>query len=376
MFEDFTLTSYAPATRYTNGQLESQSKTILNNKQLVEFVESVSQMVLILNKYRQVVYANKNYQTFCDKIKLDPIIGTRPGEVFSCKNVFKASGGCGTSSACKSCGSVNAILESQKGQRSTKECQVLTTNNDALDLRVTATPLSLDGEKLTIFSVIDISAEKRRRSLERVFIHDILNSAGAIQGLSSIIKEINDVEELKEVAGMIDDASKSLIEEIQSQREINSAERGDLKPSFAEMDTTPILIELQATYSKHESNFGKSITIDDKVQNSIIKTDRVLLKRILGNMIKNAIEINVPNDSITLNCYEMADEIVFSVHNYSVISEKVQEQLFKRFYSTKGAGRGLGTYSMKLLGEKYLNGKVDCISTNGAGTTFFIRLPK
>mgnify|MGYP006293419399 CR=1 len=33
--------------------------------------------------------------------------------------------------------------------------------------------------------------------------------------------------------------------------------------------------------------------------------------------------------------------------------------LFKRSFSTKGVGRGIGTYSMKLFGEKYLKGKVD-----------------
>ncbi|WP_347841391.1 HAMP domain-containing sensor histidine kinase [uncultured Draconibacterium sp.] len=376
MFEDFTLTSYAPAMRYTNGQLESQSKLILDNKQLVSFVESISQMVLILNKHRQVVYVNKSYKDFCKTLNQDPIIGKRPGETFNCANAFKSAGGCGTSSACKSCGAVNAILESQKGRRSTKECQILTTTNDALDLKVTATPMELAGEALTIFSVIDISADKRRKSLERVFIHDILNSAGAISGLSSIIKEINNPDEIKELAQTIEDASRSLIDEIQSQRELGAAERGELQPLIAEMDSAPILSQLQKAYAKHELNFGKPVVIDQKSVNCTIATDRVLLKRILGNMIKNAIEINLPNDTITLCCQNQEDCTMISVHNNSFIPIKIQNQLFKRFYSTKGKGRGLGTYSMKLLGERYLNGKVNFTSTEEDGTTFYIKLPK
>ncbi|MPN46151.1 hypothetical protein SDC9_193734 [bioreactor metagenome] len=53
-----------------------------------------------------------------------------------------------------------------------------------------------------------------------------------------------------------------------------------------------------------------------------------------------------------------------------------QLQIFNRSFSTKGDGRGLGTYSIRLLGEKYLKGHVGFTSNKNDGTTFFIRLPK
>lgn len=374
MFEDFTLTSYATATRYTNGQLENQSDIVLGNRQLVSFVESISQMVLILNKYRQVIYANKSYKDFCKTINHDPILGKRPGETLNCRNAFKSINGCGTSKSCKSCGSVNAILESQKGKRSSKECQILTTDNDAIDLKVTATPLELDGEKLTIFSILDIRDEKRRKSLERVFIHDILNSAGAISGLSAILKEIDDPKEMLDIATTIESASVNLIDEIKAQRELGSAERGDLQAKFFEIDSLFVLKEQQKMYNNHELNLGKPILIHPEAKNINVETDRILLKRILGNMIKNAIEVTCSDDKITLNCVKLNGAVRFSVHNKSVIPENVQAELFKRFYSTKGAGRGMGTYSMKLFGEKYLKGKVWFTSSQEDGTTFFIEI--
>ncbi|WP_163326284.1 sensor histidine kinase [Draconibacterium mangrovi] len=376
MFEEQTLTSYAPAMRHTNGQLESQLKTILENKQLVNFVESISQMVIILNKHRQVVYANNSYKDFCRQLNHDPLIGKRPGETFNCANAFNSITGCGTTNACKSCGAVNAILESQKGKRSTKQCQILTIENDALDLEVTANPLDLEGEKLTIFSVIDISADKRRESLERVFIHDILNSAGAISGLSSILKEIDDPEQLQDIAQTIESASQNLIEEIQAQRELGAAERGELQLQLREVNSNTLLTDLQRTYAKHELNNGKPVQISMDSTDCTLTTDLVLVRRILGNMIKNAIEMNVPHDTITLACKESENQIELSVHNNSIVPGKVKDQLFKRFFSTKGKGRGLGTYSMKLLGEKYLNGKVGFTSCEESGTTFYIQLPK
>ena len=376
MLQEQTYTSHASVLRYTNGQLEKQLKRILENKPFVSFVESISQMVLILNKHRQVIYANNSYRDFCKTFNHDPLIGKRPGETFNCANAFKSVSGCGTTSACKSCGAVNAILDAQKGKRSTKECQILTIDNDALDLEVTANPLDLEGEKLTIFSVNDISANKRKESLERVFIHDILNSAGAISGLSAIIKEIDDPEQLQDIAQTIEDASQSLIVEIQAQRELGAAERGELQLQLQEVNSTTLLKNLQKTYAKHELNTGKPIQISMDSSDFSFISDPVLLRRILGNMIKNAIEMNVPHDTITLSCKENENQIELTVHNNSVVPNKIKDQLFKRFYSTKGKGRGLGTYSMKLLGERYLNGKVGFTSSEEIGTTFYIQLPK
>lgn len=38
--------------------------------------------------------------------------------------------------------------------------------------------------------------------------------------------------------------------------------------------------------------------------------------------------------------------------------------------------RGIGTYSVKLLVEKYLKGTVNFESEEGLGTVFYVRLPK
>jgi signal transduction histidine kinase len=53
----------------------------------------------------------------------------------------------------------------------------------------------------------------------------------------------------------------------------------------------------------------------------------------------------------------------------------VQQQLFQRSFSTKGGGRGLGTYSIKLLSERYLKGDVSFVSSQAEGTTFTVRFP-
>ena len=65
------------------------------------------------------------------------------------------------------------------------------------------------------------------------------------------------------------------------------------------------------------------------------------------------------------------------VSNPEIMPQEVQFQIFQRSFSTKGeVGRGIGTYSMKLFGERYLGGKVDFVSYSPEGTTFRLSLPK
>ena len=373
MFEEINLTTQDLSAHTLEEKGISQSVKTLKDKQLIDFVESISQMVLILDEDQNIVYANQSFSSFFENKKISHVVGKKPGESFSCRHSSIAGAICGATRFCRSCGAAHAIRDAVKGNRSTKECKILTVKNEAIDLRVTASPVLLQGYKLTLFSISDISNEKRRRSLERIFIHDILNIAGGISGLSSIMKEIDDPEELKQIADTIETAANNLVDEIQSQRELSSAERGDLTLHYTAIETSDILSQLKKLYSNHELNLGKEITIRDDANQSIV-SDKMLIKRILGNMVKNAIEATVPNDHVTISCMSLGRKVRFEVHNKSIIPEDVQIELFKRFYSTKQNGRGIGTYSMKLFGEKYLKGRVWFKSTVEEGTSFYFEL--
>jgi hypothetical protein len=94
-------------------------------------------------------------------------------------------------------------------------------------------------------------------------------------------------------------------------------------------------------------------------------------------MIKNALEAIPQGQTVTLQCQEQGDDVVFSVNNPGVMPRDVQRQVFQRSFSTKSkSGRGIGTHSIKLLGERYLGGEVGFTSDPSDGTTFSIRLRK
>ena len=80
--------------------------------------------------------------------------------------------------------------------------------------------------------------------------------------------------------------------------------------------------------------------------------------------------------TVTLGSQAQGDTVSFTVHNPTVMPPAVQLQIFSRSFSTKGSGRGLGTYSIKLISEKYLHGQVSFVSKAGEGTRFTVRYPR
>ena len=65
-----------------------------------------------------------------------------------------------------------------------------------------------------------------------------------------------------------------------------------------------------------------------------------------------------------------------TIHNDAVMPEDIKSRVFIYGNTTKGSGRGLGTYSMKLIGENYLKGHVWFKSEEGYGTEFFFEIDK
>ncbi|MBK8661764.1 MAG: ATP-binding protein [Ignavibacteriales bacterium] len=125
-------------------------------------------------------------------------------------------------------------------------------------------------------------------------------------------------------------------------------------------------------YKNHVVAEGKKIVAGRLLDIDII-SDRSLLGRVLGNMVKNALEADPAGSTITISCFPGDQKVVFSVHNTTFMPQHVQLQIFNRSFSSKGKGRGLGTYSMKLLSERY--SKQDCFVRISKGTRYHFLRP-
>ena len=90
-------TLFAPVERATSAQLQTQAQYFTDAWFFGELLHYVPDMVLILNRHRQVIYANKALLKFVNAASLPAVLGMRPGELFGCTHRHAHEGGCGTS---------------------------------------------------------------------------------------------------------------------------------------------------------------------------------------------------------------------------------------------------------------------------------------
>lgn len=373
-------TFFAPAGREAHETLCHAAERLEESRTLRELLDAIPSPAIVLNSHRQTLAANLALRKLLG-VETGEILGRRPGEIVGCSHAAEGPDGCGTGCHCRTCGAVEAILNCQASQAQvSRECRLLTQTADghtALDLRVTASIFRLEGESFMLCVFEDISKQKRLEVLTRAFFHDVLNTAGGIRGFAQLLQEdlppsLRAKDEASRLAGLAD----RLIDEIQCQRDLTRAENGQLEVVPEPVRTVELINDLVTLYGAHDVADGRSLAIGRCWDGSLL-TDPRLLARVLGNMLKNALEATPRGGLVTIGCEEQGRQVVFRVHNPTVMSENVRLQVFQRSFSTKGqAGRGIGTYSIKLLGEDYLGGRVSFTSQEPEGTTFEIRLPK
>lgn len=375
MFTQELPTKFAPAQRATTDALSADVARFRQNQLVIDLLAAAPGLYLILNEQRQIVFASEGVLTLPGVTSTDDVIGLRLGEALHCEHAETGPGGCGTSEFCRECGAIRAILASLGGRRDVQECRLTLTNGAALDLQVSARPLRLDGRVYSLFTVLDIASEKRRRVLERIFFHDILNTAGGMMGLVELLRDgtPEDFAEYKDTVYML---SHRLVDEIKAQQTLAAAETGELALELTRFNSLHLVYELLGAYTKHEVAQGRNLAIAPVVEAVAFISDKTLVSRVVGNMIKNALEASHTGQTVTISCRNLGDVVEFSVHNPDAMPHRVHLQIFHRSFSTKGAGRGLGTYSMKLLSEQYLHGRVGFTSSAEGGTTFFVRYPR
>lgn len=369
-------TFFASAARSEAPQLLEQHQAVHQAAFITAVLQAMPDMVMVLNQHRQIIAANQRLLDMLGMSEPSLLIGNRPGEAIGCIHCSEGPNGCGTSEKCSGCGAVMTILASQQtGKQAVGECRIVIGLNGgtALDLEAMATPLEVGGLPLTIFALKDISAEKRRQVLERTFFHDILNTVSGIKGIAELLasKESLPLESEKRYRDWMVELAENLAEEINQQRRLLAAERGEYVPEMEQINLRDMLQEVCRLYSNHTRTADRNIILEDSPQCYLV-SDKPMLRRIVGNMILNALEAIPAGGTVRVSLANTAGNLRIMVTNPGEMPLEVQLRLFKRSFSTKAAtGRGIGTYSMKLFGERYLGGKVGFRCQDGE-TQFFI----
>lgn len=126
----------------------------------------------------------------------------------------------------------------------------------------------------------------------------------------------------------------------------------------------------------------KHILVELNLEPLTLALDEDLMEQVWLNLIVNAIRYNKPGGSIYINHYQEESNHVFRINDTGIgIPDEEIPFVFDRFYKVDSSrtgvdsGSGLGLSIVKRIVMLH-EGRTDCISQEGVGTTFFVRLPK
>ena len=370
------VTEFASPERCSESEIERHKKLFENLPQFTGFAGYVPDPILVLNRCRQIVYANIAALKIVRTTGLQQPYGLRPGEALRCEHASSSKCGCGTTSFCRYCGAVQAILSSLEGIEAIEECRLSQEGmGEAFLFAVYTYPFKVDTEVFSIFILKDITKERQVDILERVFFHDVRNTLTVLRGWVNVLQDMAGSSETREVSSTLTRISNQLCDEVIAQEQLIAAAGNTLAVNITTVNSLQLLTNLKEAYEGQKITTNRTIIIDGESQQMEFSSDVSLLKRVLGNMLKNALEATKEKEAVVLCCTRAGNKVQFTVHNPGFISPDIQSQIFKWSFSTKGKNRGLGTYGMRLLSERYLRGKISFKSSPTEGTTFVASYP-
>lgn len=218
--------------------------------------------------------------------------------------------------------------------------------------------------------------------------HDLRTPINGILGLVEIGECFReDPEKQSECRRKIRDTSHLLLELVNEVLDMGKLESGELVLEEIPFDLIPLLDAVGVPLEQIAASRGIRIEwLPWEVQHTELVGSPIHLKRLLMNLVSNAVRYNKDNGSVTLSCRELEDKgntawFEFICADTGIgMSEEYQQHLFEPFtqeHSTARStydGTGLGMSITKSLVDK-MGGTITFTSRPGEGTTFHVILP-
>lgn len=287
--------------------------------------------------------------------------------------------------------SMNKVAKEMAKLDFTKKCTVKgedeigelsqSLNDLSNNLRISMEELQRANEQLLDDIAKEREIEKKRREFIATISHELKTPItilkGQIEGMLSNIGIYKDRDKyLKRNLEVLNDMEYMVKETL----EISKLESQGFKPRKEQISLSKIVEE--CIYNISFIAKRKNIFIDKNINEDLfVRGDSKLLKKVVNNIITNAINHSPESEKVYANLHEEKDEIVLKVENTGIyIEENELKEIFKPFYrieksrNRKSGGSGLGLYIVKMILDAH-NGKYS-ISNNEKGVEFKLCLKK
>ncbi len=277
-----------------------------------------------------------------------------------------------------------------------REVLALRKNGTTFPADLSVSEFKLAGGQFFTGIVKDASVRKRSEALEKknalleqredflaTLSHDLKNPLIGLRGIlnSFLSGQIGPLsEEQVQYLLLCKNSNDSMLLMLQNLISVLRYEHDIETILFEKTDLLPIVRAAISEFSALAAQ--KQIEMRASLPNPVssIETDSSSIRRILQNLLTNAINYTPSGGTIELSVKEDAETVEINVRdNGPGIAEQDQKQLFERFWTGSGgrghaASTGLGLYLCKKIVDAH-HGKISCTSKKGNGATFTVSLP-
>ena len=230
--------------------------------------------------------------------------------------------------------------------------------------------------------------EAKTEFLQRMS-HDIRTPINGICGMVNMADHYaDDMEKQKEYRTKVKEASNLLLELVNDVLDMSKLESGEIVLEEIPFNLSNIYREVFVVIEQVAAEQNLQIVWEKKeiTHRDLIGSPRYV-KRVMMNILSNAMKYNRENGHIYISCIEIPSEqpemttMEFVCRDTGIgMAEEFQKHIFEPFAQehagsrTRFSGTGLGMPISKKLIEK-MGGTITFESAEGIGTTFVIRVP-
>jgi signal transduction histidine kinase len=238
--------------------------------------------------------------------------------------------------------------------------------------------LRREATSLQIEKAIALEAIEVRKRFIATAAHDIRQPVVALNLFASWLRD--EPELVRTITPKILESTDSMNNLFESLLDFDRIDSGQIKTEFISIDTKELLTELLHINAMVADKKQVQLTIRSVDEH--IFSDRLILKRILGNFISNAIKCTPAGGRILLAARIVKQHISFEVWDTGVgIASEHQTKIYAEFYKIapptgQEEGFGLGLPIVKRLTDLLPGAYLDMRSNLGRGSVFKLILPR
>lgn len=218
--------------------------------------------------------------------------------------------------------------------------------------------------------------EQDKRRIAQLIVHDLKGPATAILANAEILQQANLDGELREVLEDIVIAVGHLDTTVRNLLDLSRAEDVGLTVHLEPLDLKSIAADVVASLR----GFGRldGVTIASQIEIESIVGDRELLRRMLQNLVHNAIKHSPKGSEVRIEAVIEAGAILVRVHDAGPgVADGDTEMIFDAYVSRDqpSGGHGLGLVFCRLAAEAH-GGRIWVEARKPTGATFCVRIPQ